>query len=201
MIELGIKISIAYLLGSINGSMLLGNTLKKTDIRSIGSGNAGATNAYRSFGPLYGLSVFFIDIAKGIVTVVIIAPAFTSGLPEGTPIILVQYLCGLAALIGHIFPIWYDYRGGKGVATAVGIVAAVHPILGVIAIALWTIILLITRYVCIASTLTPFLLIMASFYLRGSLSHYAWLLAISFLILFMHRANFKRLHKGTESKI
>jgi glycerol-3-phosphate acyltransferase PlsY len=117
------------------------------------------------------------------------------------PIIQAQYLCGLAALIGHIFPIWYNYRGGKGVATAVGIVAAIHPILGAAAIVLWTIILLITRYVCIASTLTPFLLIMASFYLRGGPPLYGWLLVISFLILFMHRANFKRLHKGIESKI
>jgi len=164
MIELGIKISVSYLLGSINGSMLLGNLLKKTDIRSVGSGNAGATNAYRLFGPFYGFSVFFIDIAKGVVAVLLIAPVFTSELPMDVPIIQAQYLCGLAALIGHIFPIWYNYRGGKGVATAVGIVAAIHPILGAAAIVLWTIILLITRYVCIASTLTPFLLIMASFY-------------------------------------
>lgn len=200
MFDLGIKITLCYLLGSINGSMLLGWLLGKSDIRKVGSGNAGATNAYRTFGRLYGLTVFFIDISKGVIAVLILAPMLMLTQIDIQQI-YIQYLCGLAALFGHISPIWHDYRGGKGVATAVAIVAALHPLLGITAIILWALALLVSRYVCIASTLAAFSVLIVSYYLNPDFWLQAWLLCISFVILFMHRSNFEKLQKGIESKI
>ena len=119
MIALIIKIVLAYLLGSVSGSLLLGR-LKKVDIRAQGSGNAGGTNAFRTQGPVFAIGVVLIDVGKGFVAAWWI-PSLVFGnqaalLESG----LIVMACGFAAVLGHCFPIWHGFRGGKGAATAVG---------------------------------------------------------------------------------
>src|SRR6202161_566777 len=126
MLELGVKILIAYLLGTLLGSLILGR-VRGVDIRSMGSGNAGATNALRTQGKLFGFLVLLIDIAKGMIAVWWLPPAALPGLGIDTGVSRewLTMACGFAVIVGHVYPVWFDFRGGKGAATVVGVVAAV----------------------------------------------------------------------------
>ena len=120
------KIVLAYLLGSVSGSLLLGK-FKKVDIRRQGSGNAGSTNAFRTQGLMFGLAVISIDISKGFLAAWLI-PSLEIGRTTGVvdPGLLVM-ACGFAAVLGHCFPVWHGFRGGKGAATAVGAMMVIEP--------------------------------------------------------------------------
>ena len=112
-LEQVIKIIISYLIGSISGSMLVGK-LNGVDIRTMGSGNAGGTNAFRTQGALFALSVIIIDIAKGYIATFYISGDFGQGAPLGI-------FCGVASVLGHVYPIYYNFKGGKGAGTLVGV--------------------------------------------------------------------------------
>jgi len=128
MLELGVKILIDYLLGTLLGSLILGR-LRGVDIRSMGSGNAGATNALRTQGKLFGFLVLNVDIAKGVFAVwwlpAAVLPAV--GIDPALPREWLTVACGFAVIVGHVYPVWFGFRGGKGAATMVGVVAAVEP--------------------------------------------------------------------------
>ncbi|WP_138753483.1 glycerol-3-phosphate 1-O-acyltransferase PlsY [Paenibacillus sinopodophylli] len=188
-----IAVALSYLLGSVSFSIVIAKWVKGIDIRQHGSGNAGATNTLRVLGKGPGLLVFALDIAKGVAAVWI---GHALGDNDWIPV-----LCGLAAIIGHNWPIWFRFKGGKGIATTVGVIAtlAFVPALiaGVIAIAA----IALTRYVSLGSllfaALTPLFI---------SLFHFSVpLLCVSLLLcifaIVRHRTNIVKLVKGTENKL
>jgi glycerol-3-phosphate acyltransferase PlsY len=154
MLELGVKLVIAYLFGTLLGSLILG-LARGVDIRSMGSGNAGATNALRTQGKLFGFFVLLIDIAKGVVAVWWLPAAVLPGigLDTGVPREWLTVACGFAVILGHVYPVWFDFRGGKGAATVVGVVAALELRLLVPLLLSWIIVLLLTGFVGLATML------------------------------------------------
>jgi glycerol-3-phosphate acyltransferase PlsY len=191
-----LKVVIAYLLGSVSGSLLLGK-LKKVDIRRVGSGNAGGTNAFRTQGLLFGLSVLAIDIGKGVLATGWI-PGFsigeaTSGAVTGSLVMA----CGMAAIIGHCYPLWHGFKGGKGAATAVGVLLVIEPWLLLPVISTWVLVLLITGYVGLATVLAGFSLVPPAWFF-GSPELLAFTVLIAIFLLFTHRENIRKLRDGTE---
>lgn len=203
MVDLVWMVLLGYLLGSISGSLVLGR-LRGVDIRSMGSGNAGGTNALRSVGWLFALLVVLIDIGKGVVAalVVPVLPTMSGGdLPlERTS---VAALCGLAAVIGHVWPLYFGFRGGKGAGTAVGVVVVIAPWCILPLIVVWLVTLLGTGFVGLATVLAGLSLV-PSMWLLGpeplppALGAVAIVLAG--LLLFTHRSNLARLRSGTENR-
>src|SRR5271165_4753513 len=154
MLELGLKSLIAYLLGSLLASLILGR-LKGVDIRRMGSGNAGATNALRTQGKAFGLSVLILDIGKGVLAVAWVPSLNLPGVGLD-PDVSRQWLalaCGFAVILGHVYPVWFGFRGGKGVATLIGAVGAVQPRLLIPWLGCWIAVVLVTGYVGLASIL------------------------------------------------
>ena len=196
MFALIVKIVLAYLLGSVSGSLWLGR-LKKVDIRSQGSGNAGGTNAFRTQGLVFALGVVIIDIGKGFVAAWWI-PSFDFGaLPGFMDQELLVMACGLAAVIGHCFPLWHGFRGGKGAATAVGAIIVIQPWLLLPLAMTWLVTLIMTGYVGLSTVLAGFSLIIASWAMNDDrLIIFSAILA--FFLLFTHRSNMRKLRKGTE---
>src|SRR5471030_2423677 len=155
MLELGAKIVIAYLLGTLLGSLILGR-LRGVDIRNMGSGNAGSTNALRTQGKLFGFLVLVVDIAKGLFAVWWLPTAVLPGVGID-PDLSREWLtlaCGFAVIVGHVYPVWFGFRGGKGAATVVGVVAAVDPRLVVVLVVSWFVVLVLTGYVGLATMLS-----------------------------------------------
>lgn len=198
MITIILKIVMAYLLGSVSGSLLLGK-LRKIDIRSEGSGNAGGTNAFRTQGLLFGLGVVVVDVGKGF-----LAAWWIPTLNLGGPIVantgLLVMVCSFAAVLGHCYPLWHGFRGGKGAATAVGGLIVIEPWLLLPVIVTWLVVLLITGYVGLSTVLAGFSLVPAAWYLgRPELLVFACVIAL--FLLFTHRSNLRKLRDGTEFRI
>ena len=193
-----VKIVLAYLLGSVSGSLLLGR-LKKVDIRSQGSGNAGGTNAFRTQGLVFAIGVVLIDIVKGFIAAWWI-PALNIGGPGEllNPDLLIM-ACGFAAVVGHVFPVWHGFRGGKGAATAVGVLIVVEPWLLLPMVICWLVTLIMTGYVGLSTVLASFSLVPAAWAMNdNTLMAYSSILAL--FILFTHRANIRKLRNGTENR-
>ena len=196
MVDLIIKVVLAYLLGSISGSLLLGR-IKKVDIRSLGSGNAGGTNAFRTQGLLFALGVVVIDIGKGFVAARFIPLIdFGFSMPIADSELLVM-ACGFAAVLGHCFPLWHGFRGGKGAGTAVGAIIVIQPWLLLPLAMTWLVTLIMTGYVGLSTVLAGFSLIPSAWAMNDDrLMIFSTVLA--FFLLFMHRANMRKLRNGTE---
>ena len=145
-------IVLAYLIGSIPTSVWVSKYFFGIDIREYGSGNAGATNTFRVLGPNWGTFVMIADMLKGIIAVKLVF-LLTYYLEHESQMINLQIGLGLAAVIGHIFPIWADFRGGKGVATVFGMVMGIQPIVAVCCVAVFLIVLYLTRFVSLSSIL------------------------------------------------
>ena len=197
-----INILFSYLIGSISGSMLCGK-LYGIDIRTMGSGNAGGTNAFRSVGVLFALGVVLIDISKGIIAVLLISQLkFYSSIPSN----LSEYitiLCGLAAVLGHVYPIYYKFKGGKGAGTLIGIIGVLFPASIIYALLSWIIVLILTGFVGLGTMIASIVLVMITFYMYpGGLSSpfgiFSILMAI--FIIFTHRSNIYRMINGTENQ-
>ncbi|MGA9575158.1 MAG: glycerol-3-phosphate 1-O-acyltransferase PlsY [Lysobacterales bacterium] len=196
MVALIVKIVLAYLLGSVSGSLFLGR-LKKVDIRSQGSGNAGGTNAFRTQGLVFALGVVVIDIGKGFIAARWIpAIGFGASASSVNPDLLAM-ACGFAAVLGHCFPLWHGFRGGKGAATAVGAIIVIQPWLLLPLAMTWVITLIMTGYVGLSTVLAGFSLIPSSWAMNdNTLMLFSTVLA--FFLLFTHRANMRKLRNGTE---
>src|SRR3984957_9291474 len=167
MLELGVKLLIAYLLGTLLGSLILGR-LRGVDIRSMGSGNAGATNALRTQGKLFAFLVLLIDVAKGALAVLWLPTATLPavGIDPAVPREWLTLGCGFAVIVGHVYPVWFSFRGGKGAATVVGVIAAVELRLLVPLLVSWFIVLLLSGYVGLASMLSGVVLVAAVYVLE-----------------------------------
>src|ERR1700692_3498216 len=167
MLELGVKVLVAYLLGTLLGSLILGR-LRGVDIRSMGSGNAGATNALRTQGKLFGFLVLSVDIAKGVFAVWWLPTAVLPGvgIDPDLPREWLTVACGFAVIVGHVYPVWFGFRGGKGAATVVGVVTTVDLRLLLPLFLSWFMVLLLTGYVGLATMLSGVVLVAAVYVLE-----------------------------------
>ncbi|UHQ22773.1 glycerol-3-phosphate 1-O-acyltransferase PlsY [Lysobacter sp. 5GHs7-4] len=187
----------AYLLGSLSGSLLLGR-LRGVDIRQQGSGNAGGTNAFRTQGWRFALGVVAIDIGKGALATWLAlryAPVGT-----GLSVTAHGYLAAMAAVIGHVWPLWHGFRGGKGAATAVGGLLVLWPFCLPLLLAVWLLVLVITGYVGLATVVTAICLPLLAWMVEAGAQRQWFALAAALLIVFTHRGNLQRLRAGTESR-
>ena len=180
---------ISYLMGSIPFGLILTRFFLKKDIRDIGSGNIGATNALRTGNKLIGYTTLILDISKAIIPVIFVKINF----PE---LIFVASLC---AFLGHVFPIWLKFKGGKGVATYVGILFSINILLGTIFIISWIVIFILTKYSSLSSIIGA-ISIPLYFLLTGQSNNVIFFIIMFVLIFFTHRENIKRLKNKEESK-
>lgn len=202
MIELAIKAAVSYLLGSIVGGLVIGH-FRGVDLRTLGSGNAGATNALRTQGWKAGLLVFAIDVAKGVIATRVIAPAVIPGIaPDGELHAWSTAVCGIAVILGHVYPIWCGFRGGKGVAPFVGAVLGISAQLLLVMVLTWLVAAILFGYVGLSSILGALAVATAiatgTFALHTPLLTFGILAAL--LILYTHRSNIARMRAGTESR-
>jgi len=189
----------AYLLGSIPVGWIVARLFFKTDIRSKGSGNIGATNALRQFGTTVGLIVLLLDMSKGIIAVLLAKSIYGSGT-------MMVVICGLLAILGHVFPIWLKFKGGKGVATAAGVFIALTPISLLIALLVFIVVVAITRYVSLGSIMAALSLLAVNVIsiFRQPHKDYALLILVVLIvamIIYKHKENIARLIRGNENKI
>jgi glycerol-3-phosphate acyltransferase PlsY len=193
----------AYLLGSIPVGYLLVRIFRKQDIRTHGSGNIGATNVLRSGGKALGTATFLLDMLKGFASVTVGA-ALAAALPPALPHRDAQALAALFAVLGHVFPVWLGFRGGKGVATGFGVFLVAAPWAALAAIAVFALVLALSRYVSLASILGAASFPFFAYFLVGGprpLFFVAVQSAVALLIVVKHRKNIRRLIAGTESRI
>ena len=179
----------SYVMGSIPFGLILTKIFLKKDIREIGSGNIGATNALRTGNKFIGYSTLILDIAKAIIPVIYVKINF----PE------LIYIASLCAFLGHVFPIWLKFKGGKGVATYVGILFSINMLLGVVFIITWGIIFLIFRYSSLSSIIGSFS-VPVYILITGQMYNFIFFGIMFILIFFTHRENIKRLKNKEESK-
>lgn len=198
MTALLIKAFLSYLLGSVSGSMVMGR-LRDVDIRSSGSGNAGGTNAFRTQGFKFALGVVLIDIGKGAVAASLF-PLLNWPVATEMPLQNQAMICGFMAVIGHCFPIWYGFRGGKGAATAVGALLIIQPIVILPMVLVWLLVLVSTGWVGLATILAALTLIPSFAWLTDS-EFATWfsVTLVAFIVL-MHRENIVKLVRGTENR-
>jgi glycerol-3-phosphate acyltransferase PlsY len=203
MLELGVKVLVAYLLGTLLGSLILGR-LRGVDIRSMGSGNAGATNALRTQGKLFGFLVLLIDVAKGVFAVwwlpaaALPAVGIDPDLPRGW----LTLACGFAVIVGHVYPLWFSFRGGKGAATVVGVVAALDMRLLLPLLACWFVVVVLTGYVGLATMLSGVALVIAVYVLEpGNVPLVSFCAAVALFVVYTHRGNIARMRAGQENRV
>jgi len=189
----------AYLLGSVSGSMVMG-AFRKVDIRQSGSGNAGGTNAFRTQGFRFALGVVLIDIGKGALAAGGLPwlGAAIAG-PDAAPA-WAALVCGFMAVVGHCYPVWYGFRGGKGAATAVGSLLAIQPMALLPMIVSWLLVLVLTGWVGLATIVASLALIPAFAWLEGPGPGLAFAVLLAAFIVFMHRSNIRRLIAGNENR-
>ena len=180
---------ISYLIGSIPFGFLLTKIFLGKDIREIGSGNIGATNALRTGNKLIGYSTLILDIGKAVILLLIIKFNFSEYL----------FTSSIAVFLGHVFPIWLKFKGGKGVATYVGILFCVNIYLAVIFIIVWFVVFVMSKYSSLASMVASLLVPLSSYFFIDDINYYFYII-LFLLILITHRENIKRLKNNTESK-
>jgi len=179
----------SYLMGSIPFALILTKIFLNKDIREIGSGNIGATNALRTGNKLIGYSTLVFDIAKAIIPVIYVKINY----PD------LIYIASLCAFLGHVFPIWLKFKGGKGVATYVGILFSINILLGLIFVASWGIVFLLFRYSSLSSIIGS-MSVPIYILITGQINNAIFFAIMFILIFFTHRENIKRLKNKEESK-
>ncbi len=190
---------VAYLLGSIPTGFLAAKA-RHIDIRTVGSGNIGATNAFRVLGTRFGVLVLLADAAKGWVSVAVLAPVIAQILP-GAPVEYLKITAGLTAILGHNFTCWLGFKGGKGIATTGGVLIALVPWALLIIFGVWTVSFLLTRYVSIGSISAALALPFATWFSTGyDIGLTAVTATMSVLAIYKHRMNIQRLRDGTEHR-
>ena len=184
----------SYLLGAIPTSYVVARLAKGIDLRDVGSKNLGATNLYRSLGCAYAVPVGLFDVAKGTVPVLVFGPR--AGGPAWIPLAL-----GLTAVIGHVYSAFVGFRGGKGVATAAGVMLGLAPWATVVSLVTWIVTVRVSGYVSLGSVLAAAVLPIGAYLLHPGLRPTVWVFALlGLFIIWMHRANIARLRAGTENR-
>jgi glycerol-3-phosphate acyltransferase PlsY len=203
MIELILKGGLSYLLGSIVGSLAVARLTGGVDIRTLGSGNAGATNALRTQGKKVAFAVLLIDLAKGwIATAMVATWAMPAGITAASAALAAWSapVCGIAVMLGHVYPLWCGFRGGKGVATLLGAVLGINAWLLLPMILTWLAAVIAVGYVGLASILGAVALAVALALTRAGTPLVVFGILSSLLILYTHRSNLARMRSGTESR-
>jgi acyl phosphate:glycerol-3-phosphate acyltransferase len=202
VLELGVKTLISYLLGSLVGSLLLGR-LRGVDIREQGSGNAGSTNALRTQGWKFAAGVLAFDVGKALLAVGVL-PGLALPMIGTDPTLDGEWLavaCAIAVVVGHVYPAWYEFRGGKGAATLLGTVAVLAPVALVPILAVWLACVVVTGYVGLGTMLGIASLPAYVGYVRpGDTALLAFGIVMAFFVAFTHRANIRRMMDGNESR-
>jgi glycerol-3-phosphate acyltransferase PlsY len=204
MLELGLKFTLAYLLGSVLGSLVVGKLYGGIDIRTVGSGNAGGTNALRTQGKRFAAFVMLIDVGKGILAVLVLPGLDIPGIGLDASVDrgLVLYAVAFAVILGHVYPIWFDFKGGKGGATAAGLLFVLAPLQAPFVIAVWIAIVYFTGFVGLATMLATLSasVIFAIWRLPEDHGLFVFSLLVAGLVIFTHRGNIVRMMRGTESR-
>ena len=204
MIELGLKVTLAYLIGAVLGSLLVGFFYGGVDIRKAGSGNAGGTNALRTQGKVFASWVMVIDIGKGILAAAVIPPLAIPGVGIDPSVdrSLVLYGVAFAAISGHVFPVWFGFRGGKGGATAAGLLCYLAPATALPVLGSWLLIAFTTGFVGLATISASLVAVVFLGFTalpeRSGLFLFAC--ATAGLLIYAHRGNIRRMFDGTESR-
>ena len=205
MVELGLKLTLAYLIGSVIGSLVVGYFRGGIDIRTVGSGNAGGTNALRTQGKAFAFWVMVIDIGKGILAAAVIPDLEVPGVGFDPEIDrgLVLYGVAFAAIVGHVFPIWFVFRGGKGGATAAGLVLYLAPAVGIAVIGVWVLVVALTGFVGLATISGGLasVVVVGSTLLPAEPGLFAFAVCTAALLVYTHRGNIRRMSNGTEPRV
>lgn len=202
MLELGIKTLIAYLLGSVLGSLVVGR-LRGVDIREQGSGNAGGTNALRTQGARFALGVVVIDVGKALLAVGVLPGLALPGIGLD-PAVNRNWLavaCAAAAVTGHVYPVWHEFRGGKGAATLIGTLAVLAPAALLPVFAVWLACVMLTGYVGLATMLATLALpVWVAIVQPGNTALLLFGVAMTAFIAYTHRSNIARMRAGNENR-
>ncbi len=195
-------IVLAYLIGSIPTAIWVSRKFFNIDIRDYGSGNAGATNTFRVLGPKWGSFVMMVDVLKGVVatSLYILLPYYLTDEWDRTNFMIGL---GLASVIGHIFPIWANFKGGKGVATLLGMAVAIQPVVAICCIGVFLIVLYLTRFVSLSSILAgvSFMVFILFIFNEKETLYRVFAVLVALMVVLTHQKNIGRILKGTESKV
>lgn len=196
-----IAVALAYLAGSIPSAVWAGKLFHGIDVREHGSGNAGATNTVRVLGWKTGIPVLIFDLFKGWLAAML--PRFLDAAPESSETLMVlQIACGLAAIIGHVFPVFAGFRGGKGVATTFGVLLALHPLLTLTCAGIFLIVLLASGYVSLGSMIAVamFPILLVTLFRSPSIWLTVFSVIVAAAVIITHTKNIKRLIRGEEKR-
>lgn len=194
----------AYLIGSVPTAVWVSKGVFGMDIREYGSGNAGATNTFRVLGPKAGSFVMLVDMLKGVMAVRL---SYLLGFYENpdhlTQLVNLQIGLGLAAVVGHIFPIWANFRGGKGIATLFGLVLAIQPLVAICCVGVFLLILSLTRYVSLSSIIASiaFPILILYIFNEPEVFYRIFAIAVALMVVLTHQKNISRLLNGNENKV
>ncbi|MDO6434706.1 glycerol-3-phosphate 1-O-acyltransferase PlsY [Flavitalea sp. BT771] len=195
-------ILLAYLIGSVPTAVWVSRSFFGIDIREYGSGNAGATNTFRVLGSKWGTLVMSVDVIKGIVatSLYVLVPYYMHDETERTNFMVGL---GLAAVAGHIFPIWADFRGGKGVATLFGMIIAIQPLAAVCCVGVFLLVLYLTRFVSLSSILASVAFAVFILYIFDAKEtlYRGFAIAVALMVVLTHQKNITRLLRGSENKV
>lgn len=194
-----IRIIVAYLLGSLIGSLIVGKLYGGVDIRKLGSGNAGGTNALRTQGKIFALWVMSIDVGKGILAAGVVPHLFSSHHLLG--IGWSAAVCGAAAMLGHVFPVFFRFRGGKGMATFLGVLLMLCWPALIVVLIVWVLVLIVTGYVGLSTILATWSVPVYALIVLSVNAPLFWFgLIMALFIVYTHRSNIQRLMSGTEHR-
>lgn len=196
---------IAYAIGSVNFSIILSRKMAGFDVREKGSGNAGTTNMLRSVGKGAAALTLFLDILKGIITI-LIAKFIVGNIAEDANTAILVQLAGFFVIVGHTFPVFFGFRGGKGIATSLGVLLLIQPVIGGICLVFALVVMIFTRMVSLGSIMAAILfpvltIFITDNYIADGYNYIIFGIAMAILVIFNHRANLKRIYDGTENRI
>jgi glycerol-3-phosphate acyltransferase PlsY len=214
MLNLIFVVILAYLAGSIPTSIIISKLVRGIDIREHGSGNAGGSNVFRVLGWKYGILVILLDALKGALAVIVVARLYLDSFPfkNITPFddfTLVQIICGVTAVMGHIWTVFAGFRGGKGIATGLGVLIMIVTIDMALALGIFFLVVSFSRYISLgsiaAAVSVPLILVIREnvfgIDIQGYHTVLPFTIALAFLVLYTHRKNINRIFKGSENKI
>ena len=205
MLELGVKFLLSYFIGSVMGSMVMGRLRGGVDIRTMGSGNAGGTNALRTQGWAFALGVIVIDVGKGYVGTGVVPGLDIPwvGVSADVSRTWLTLCCAAATVIGHVWPVWHEFRGGKGAATLVGTLIVIAPAVLIPVLSVWVIVLVVSGFVGLstmsAAIAAPVYLAVTR--LPDGQPVFIYCVVMAAYIVFSHRSNIRRMRAGTENRV
>lgn len=194
-----LRIFVAYLLGSLIGSLVVGKIYGGVDIRTQGSGNAGSTNALRTQGKVFALWVMLIDVGKGLLAAGLVPRLLAA--PQVLGLEWTAAACGAACIIGHVFPVFFRFHGGKGFATFLGVLLMLSWQALVVALIVWVLVLVLSGYVSLSTLLAAWSVPVFAVIVHGDSSSLFWFgLVMALFIVYTHRSNIRRLAAGKENR-